>query len=1063
MHVGILGPLEVSIDGRIVRIGGARLRTVLVRLALDAGRVVSVDSLATALWPDGGPTGPGHALHSLLSRLRTTLQGHPALRYESGGYLLDLPPEAVDALQFTQLAREGRRLLREGHPQGAAGRLREALGLWRGQALSDVAAAPFAAAAAAGLDELRLSAREDALQAELETSPDRLYIVAELSRLVAEHPLRERLRVLLVTALGADGRQAEALTAFEEYRKLLAEELGTDPGQQLQEAHLAVLRGSPAPLRRTTTHVTGNLRAPISSFIGRIGERAHVAARLRDGRLVTLVGPGGVGKTRLATTVATEALPRLPGGAWLVELAPVTDPADLLRSVLDTLGLREGGLLDGRPPSHDPIDTLVEAFSSTEAIIVLDNCEHLLDATARFTAELLGRCPRLRILATSREPLGLPGEILCRVPPLELPEPRTPAILATASAAVRLFADRAAAVRPGFTVDDDNAAAVVEICRRLDGLPLAIELAAARLRAVPVEQLAGRLDDRFGLIIGGSRIELPRHQTLRGVVAWSWDLLDRSERALTELLAVFPGEIALEDAEGIHARAGSSPEPLLDHLSVLVDKSLLQLVDGPHARYRMLETIREYGLEQLADSGRLESAGQHHAAYFLELAEHAAPDLRGPDQLRWIARLGAERDNLRAALHHAADTGDADTATRLAAALGPFWTIRGDHAQAVKLLGLALGAPGAHPTTARAVATAFLLFNRVLSGDLAHPAPAVAEALELARTVDGSAAYPTAALIEASLALTADDADRGLAAIDRDLSRCDPWGRGMLLLMRAFLQGNHGDLRGTGETLLAAAAAFREAGERWGLALSLTALAHTDSTLGAFDRAIAELQEAIRLLREIDPADDAIIQRAALAVARTRKGDTERARAELLDMVRPSHGLSSPRHLLSARIALGDLARQADDLAEAARHYAEASTDLAHLPTGGPLFNAMLHTSLGHLAVATGDPATAAQRLSEALALASGVPDMPVAAAVGVGVARLRLAGGDAEASAEVLGAAHTLRGAPDRHDPDVIQLVRALEHQLGNRAYDSAYRRGRERSRTSALGSIRAALTTGH
>ncbi|MFE5581684.1 BTAD domain-containing putative transcriptional regulator [Kitasatospora sp. NPDC056531] len=1057
MRVAILGPLEVVVDGQAVRIGGARLRTMLIRLALDAGRVVTVDSLTSALWPDGGPTEPSHALQSVVSRLRVTMNGRMPLRSASGGYCLDLPPEAVDVLRFELLARQGRQSLRAGDPDGAVRLLREALDLWRGEPLADVAAAPFAAATVVRLEELRLAAIEDRVEAELETSTGHLHAVAELDELVATYPLREKFRVLLVRTLHGDGRQAEALASYEAYRKLLAEELGTDPGQELQEAHLAALRDTPAPPQRPAARRTGNLRVAYSSFIGRTEELSRATEQLRQSRLVTLVGPGGVGKTRLATTVLAELADSTPGGVWMVELASVTDPDGLVRAVMGALGLREVRLLDGREASPDPVGRLVEAFGTTEALVLLDNCEHLLSAAARLVDELLGRCPGLRMLATSREPLDVPGETLCVVPPLGLPEPDTSD--AMDYPAVRLFADRVAAARPDFEITADNVAAVVDICRRLDGLPLAIELAAARLRTLPLEQLAVRLDDRFRLLSGGSRTALPRHQTLRAVVAWSWDMLDDTERRLAARLAVFPGDITLDGAEGVCSRGGLAADTLLDHISALADKSLLQVLDGPDARYRMLETIREYALERLADSGEIVQARRDHTAYFLELAERAAPGLRGPDQLTWIVRLTAERDNLMATLHRALGSGEADTAVRLAAALGPFWTIQGNHAEAANRIFQALQVPGQHPPDARAIATAFYLFNRLLAGGGAFSSLVMEDAWALASDVSRAARYPTAALIEASLALTTDDADWGLSAIDRDLPRCDPWGRAMLLMLRAFFQSNHGDMPGSRQTLSAAATAFREAGERWGLSLTLTALADAHCVLGDFDDAITELKEALRLLRELNPKDEAIMQRTALAAARAQSGDMDRARAELAELVRPGTGLSSARHHLMVRIALGNLARHAGDMAEAAQQFDHAYRQLGRLPVAAPLFRAILGAALGQLAVAEDDLDTARAHLEEAFTLAAAVPDMPVVAGVSVGVAGLRAGQGAADEAAEILGATHTLRGAPDAFNPDVVQLVRELVDQLGRDEYDRAYTRGRDRDRGAALAFIRSRL----
>jgi predicted ATPase/DNA-binding SARP family transcriptional activator len=1052
MRVGILGPLQVLADGEIVEVGGARLRTLLIRLALDAGRTVTVESLSDALWPDDWPADPANALQSLVSRLRRALPQQPAVRSVPGGYGLDVPPEAVDALRFERLAREGRRALRDGQAQVAARRLGEAPRLWRGAALAEVADAPFAVAAAARLEELRLSAIEDRVEAELGGASGGSELVAELKALVAAHPLRERLRVLLVRALDADGRQAEALTAYEDARRLLADQLGADPGPELQDAHLAVLRGRKVP-QRLRARPRGNLPAPLTSFVGRAEEQTRIGKQLQEARLVTLVGPGGAGKSRLATVVAAGVVDDVPGGAWLVELAPVTDPGDVPQAVYAALGLHEVEVLDAPAPPRNPMDRLVDALSASETLLVLDNCEHLIDAAARLVDDVLARCPGLRVLATSRQPLRVLGETLCPVPPLGVPEPETSAAEAVACPSVELFADRAAAVRPDFTVTDGNVAAVVEICRRLDGLPLAIELAAARLRSLPVQQLAARLGDRFRLLTGGSRTALPRHQTLRAVVAWSWELLDDDERRFAQRLAVFPAAFTLEGAEAVWDEGEAVAVAVLDLLAALVDKSLLEVVEGAEPRYRMLETIREYGLERLAEAGEIARVRAAHAAYALRLAETAAPHLRGAGQLPWIARLTAERGNLLAALRFASESGDAETAVRLAAALGPLWTIRGDHAEAASWLRLALEVPGEAPQEARAIATASYLFNSVLSGDYPRAQVAVEELRAWAGTARRAGGHPESALIEPAIALLVDDTAAGLAGIERRLSDPDPWRRAMLWLLRAFLDGNAGELDGMRRDLAAAATAFRQAGERWGLATSLTYLAYTQLTLGAFEDAVAALEEAIRLLWELD--DDAVFQRVWLAEAHARRGEGARARAELLEMVAPRGGSTSARYRVFARIALGDLARHDGDLEEATRQYAAAWEELERVPFHAALFRAMLLCPMGQLALARGDIETAQRHLGEALALAVEAPDMPLVAIVGVGVARLRLERGDARGAAEVLGAAHALRGAADEFNPDVARLVQQLRADQGERAYQAAYARGRRLDRAGALALI--------
>ena len=665
MRVSVLGPLEVATDHGMVEIGGVRLRALLVRLAVDVGRPVAADSLVDALWPEQAPANPVASLQSLVWRLRRALPDGQVVRSGNGWYQLDLPPDAVDASQFERLVGEGRLALRAGDAAGARRRLREALVLWRGEPLADVAQAHYAVVVGVRLRELWLTALEDRLEADLVIEPA-FSVVAELTELTARYPLRERPCVLLMRALDADGRPAEALAAYEGIRRRLAEELGSDPGPELRRTHVAVLRGD----RRERGQPRGNLRAPMTSFVGRADELVRIRARLREGRLVTLVGPGGVGKTRLATRFASEIADRVDGdvggAVWLVELESVAAADGVAQAVLAALEPRAVGMPDAS--TRDPLRRLVEALAQTETLMVLDNCEHVVEAVARLVDDLLARCPRLRVLATSREPLGVAGERLCPVPPLPLPEPGQPL---DESPAVRLFADRAVAGCPDFKLTEGTEVDVAEVCRRLDGLPLAIELAAARLRAMTLGQLTIRLDDRFRVLANGARSTQDRHRTLRAVVAWSWDLLTAVERRQAARLAVFPASFTAEAAD----RVGVAWETL----DTLVDKSLLHMVGE---RYRMLATIREYGLERLAEDGLTNAVRAAHAAFFLDLAERAAPHLRGAAQLPWLSVLAAERHNLLAALRFAADAGDAATARRLGAALALFWAIDGGHARA---------------------------------------------------------------------------------------------------------------------------------------------------------------------------------------------------------------------------------------------------------------------------------------------------------------------------------------------------------------------------------------------
>ncbi|MEV8635299.1 BTAD domain-containing putative transcriptional regulator [Streptosporangium sp. NPDC051023] len=1040
MRVDILGPLAVTDDGGTVEIGGARLRVLLVRLALSAGRTVTVEELSDALWPEEKPTDRVNAVQSLVSRLRRTLPDASVLGSVPGGYRLGVPRDSVDAHRFERLTREGRRALASGDPATAARRLREALGLWRGPALADAATTAFATAYVTGLEETRLTAEEDRAEAELATGhhPEGVAgLVAELSALAAGHPLRERLHGLLVRALAAAGRQAEALAAYEDFRRGLAEELGVDPGPELREIHLAVLRADRAP--RPERGRRGNLRAPLTSFIGREKEIRRIGEQLAEGRLVTLVGPGGAGKTRLATTVAAG----LPEGAWLVELAQVTDPADVPQAVLGALG--QPGFLEMMPAvPHDTTSRLVEALASDDGVLVLDNCEHLIDAVARLADELLGRCPRLRVLATSREPLGILGEALCPVPPLELPEPGS---APEQSPAVRLFLDRAAAVRPGLAPGEE----VVEICRRLDGLPLAIELATARLRSLTVEQVAARLDDRFRLLTGGSRTALPRHRTLRAVVEWSWDLLDDAERRLAERLAVFPGGVTLEAAE----RLGGT----LDVVSALVDKSLLQPVEGQ--RYRMLETIREFGLERLAENGRIAEVRAAHAAYFLELAETAEPRLRTPEQVVWMSRLEADGDNLLAALHFAADTGDAETAVRLAAALSQWWAIKNRHVEAAGWQRLALDVPGESPKQARAIVTGLYLVNMAVSGDREMLASIADRVRELLDEIGPAVDHPLLALLEPGLALFTDDTKPGLDAAERLLSHPIPWTRAMLRMLRGFLRENGGDISGMRHDMAVAAEGFRETGDRWALAHALTSLSDGHVAFGESDEAVGTLQEAIRLVQELNPGDPAGRQRILLATVLMHRGDLEAARAELLEMAELEARGWVARDVSFAGLGLGDLARYKGDLDEAARRYTTAAVTIMNAPVVSPQFRALILSSQAQLAMDLGDLETARTRIAEAAGYAAEANDMPVLARVGVATATLQACRGDHRLAARTLGAAEQVRGAPDHTHPDVARLTGRLRGELGEEAYDEFHATGRGLDRPAALALIQGLRTS--
>jgi predicted ATPase/DNA-binding SARP family transcriptional activator len=667
VEFGILGPVQVVRDGRVLGLGGPRRRAVLALLLVAGGRVVPAERLADELWGGCPPPGAASTLRAHVSRLRTLLSPDALLVAEGGGYALTVEPEQLDAVRFERLAGAGREALEGGAAAAAASRFREALALWRGRALADVADVEPLAREGARLEELRLVAAEGRIEADLAVG-QAAEVTGELEGLVAEYPVRERLWRLLVLALYRAGRQADALAAYRRAREMLAAELGIEPGAELRALEQAVLRQEvPAP----PSAARHNLPVQLTSFLGRERELAALDGLVGEGRLITLTGAGGAGKTRLALEFATGAVERFGDGVWLAGLAGVADPLLVGSAVMDALGLRQ---------SRDiPIpETLCNRLRSAELLLVLDNCEHLLGGCAELAVTLLVSCPRLHVLATSREVLGIPGEVVYPVSPLPVPPESAGGGALARAPAVRLFLERGRAARA------EAAAAPVEIvagiCRELDGLPLAIELAAARTSVLSAEEIAGRLADKFQFLADRRPVTDPRHRTLKTAISWSYDLLPSDERRVFAELSVFAGGFTLAAAAAVCC--GGDEAAALDMVDQLVSKSLVVAEPaGGGTRYRLLETIRQYAAEVLAESGETEPARRRHAAEFLHLAENEHEP----------AVLLPEQGNFRAALEHALSADD-EAGPRLVRALGGFWLARGLFAEARGWLERALAA-----------------------------------------------------------------------------------------------------------------------------------------------------------------------------------------------------------------------------------------------------------------------------------------------------------------------------------------------------------------------------------
>ncbi len=654
LELGLLGPVRAVRAGRELPLGGPRQRAVLALLLVEAGQVVPAGRLIEELWRGGPPPGAATTLRSYMSRLRAMLAPDATLVARGGGYVLTLGPGRLDAEEFERLAGAGRAALAAGEAAAAANRFREALGLWRGRALADVGGVEPLALEAARLEEVRLAAVEGRIEADLALGLH-AEVVGELDRLVAEYPVRERLWRLLVVALYRAERQADALAACRRAREMLAEELGLDPGEELQRLEQQVLRHEvppvPPPARR------GNLPAPLTSLVGREPDLAAVGGLLGETRLVTLTGPGGSGKTRLALEAAARATDRFCDGVWLAGLAGIASPGLVAFRVMEALGVRQAGDLP-------VIETLIYRLRPAELLLVLDNCEHLLDACAGLAETLLAGAPGLRVLATSREPLGVPGEAAYLVPPLELPpESAGPQAIARAPA-VQLFVDRSSAARAAATADAP-VDAIARICRALDGLPLAIELAAARTTTLSAAEIEAHLADKFAFLRHRRPVADPRHQTLKTAIDWSYELLTQDERRVFAELSVFAGGFSLPAAAAVCS--GSDEAAALDLIDQLAAKSLLTAqTTASGTRYQMLETIRDYAASRLTEAGQDGPAQPRHAGAFLDLAE------REPG----LAILAAEQDNFRAALAWSF-THNSQTGPRLARALGDFWLARG--------------------------------------------------------------------------------------------------------------------------------------------------------------------------------------------------------------------------------------------------------------------------------------------------------------------------------------------------------------------------------------------------
>ena len=1000
----VLGPLRAGRGDVELDAGPAQQRAVLAVLLLRNGTPTSLEELIDALWDEEVPGSAASTVRTYVSRLRRALEGGAAgsvIRSVAGGYQIDLAPHQLDLTAFREHLAEAERGRRAGDVSLSVKQLTRGLGLWRGTPLAGVPG-PFAARQRANLERLRASAEAARLRTELDLGdPDR--ILPEIAALTAEHPLDERLRETLITAMYRAGRQAEALATYEDTRSLLAEELGIDPGPALQTLHERILRADPALMPAAGRHepaaeegptpqppsgavLSGNLPQQVSSFIGRDEELAEVRALVAEARLVTLTGAGGAGKTRLALQVAAG----LPNGSgdevWFADLAPLRDPELVAVTVADLLGVR-------RDPGRPVFETLVRAVGERSLLMLLDNCEHLVGACAKLADVLLRGCPNLALLATSREPLGISGERVYRVPSLEVPAEGADAAAIQASEAVRLLADRAAAQGVPLASDEESARVAGRICRRLDGIPLAIELAAARLRVTAPGELENRLDQRFTLLTGGSRAALPRQQTLRAMVDWSWELLTSAERAVLVRLSTFAGGFGLAAAEAVASGPDVPAAEVLGQLGSLVDKSLVQFGDtgaGP-GRYRLLESIRQYAADRLDVLGAAtaSTARAAHRDYYLALAEQAVPQLKTVRQADWLARLGAEVDNLRAAVAFSLTETDLAPGLRLAASLGVYWRIRGHAAEGAEILRVLLDAPAAGAATlprARALAAVASLYQQ--AGDYPTADAYCQEALPIADAAGDSELVIELLSKRAWILMRQGRTGDALTLIESGLGLARRLGD--LNLIASLLTGRAGGAFTQGDPADAARYAseavqlFRRAGDQRLMGKALGNLGYYELSAGDLGAARGHLADALGIAREMKDHDGVTIQTFNLGLAEYLDGSPEAAAAlftESFDFARNT-GLKAGMAYALIGLALAD--RGESGPGRPARLYGaadQALSDLGHAVE--PLESQLADRDRQRLRVAMGDAAfeaehAAGRALSPADALAALASADPV-------------------------------------------------------------------------------------
>jgi predicted ATPase/DNA-binding SARP family transcriptional activator len=1066
MEFRLLGPFEVRINAAPQLIVGHGERALLALFALSPGKIVAITTLTDALWSTGGlPRDPANALQLRVSKLRralTALGAPEPIHRDGAGYRLDADPGDVDAYRFARLINNARR---SGEAEQAIDAYDSALTLWRGEPLVDFSGEVWAVTEAARLSELRLAAVGECAERML-TLGRYEQVAADLQPIVAGAPARERLVGQLMTALFNAGRQAEALKVFTRTRRVLADELGIDPSRDLRAVMEQILRQDPAitpaptapamPRQRPGSHQhpgqRGNLPLRSTSFVGRAADLRRTLELLGTSRLVTLAGPGGAGKTALGIEAARAVADRFSDGAVFVRLAAVTEGDMIAPAVADALAVS----IEGGTAAHRPRDVLIGHLRTRNTLLILDNCEHLIEPVASLAEAILSRCAEVQIIATSREALAVPGEVQLPVAPLPVPEPGTPPGGIAAFASAELFLDRARAATPGLILDTQTLAAVGVICHRLDGIPLALELAAARLASLSPAELADRVRDRFALLTSGSRTADARQQTLRATVDWSHDLLTPDERLLFRRLAVFRGGWTLDAAEHVVTSPDLPPAAVLDLLDRLVRQSLVAADRAAgRTRYRMLETLRQYAADELGLAGEADALSAAHAKFYLALAEQAETGLRSSAQPLWTRTLNEEHPNVRAGLAWLTATdGYADEALRLAGSLGLYWHM-GRHLEGRDTLRRVMSLTGGSPPARARAMQAVSLVERPRAC-IVHPsdqcAAAALHSLDIFQSVGDR---PRAAFSRLLLAVEGvganprHDAAALLAEADREFAALgDDWGQAVAAFVQMETLTKRGDEAGAQEYADKAIALFRRLGGGWGLS---AALYHRGWGLARFGRhaeAVSVYHEAIEVASEAGVYNTVQWATADLGLTLLALGRVEEASVYFARAGQVSDQVGDDAGKALATYGAAIVAQQNGDHASARTLFGSACGTLERL--GVPLAAGQALAGVAACDELAGDAAAARAGYQRLVTLGEDAGEVGLIAAGLEGLARASIAASDAYQTARLLGRASWLRTAYDRPPapPEQAAVSRAeatARAILGEQNYDAAARQGAE------------------